>query len=145
MENNKKNENESMGFMDSISSMLDGLLYAFSVPEEPVLPLPPIAILIGSNKRPGLDRNKIYSEVTSEITKRSGIPTGDVFADGRNANDAMILLIIEKVIEGIHLDSVVNVVIPPGIPVLVAGANAGGPMVSLGITTGMGIGNGIIR
>lgn len=145
MSDNKKNENEPMEFTDSIGGVLDSLLGAFSIPEEPVLPLPPLAILMGAPRRPGLDKNKIYSEVIAEITEQSGIPTGDIFADGPNANDEMILLIIEKIIEGIHLDSVVNVVIPSGIPVEVYGTNSGGPMVSLGKTKGLGIGNGIIR
>lgn len=145
MGNNKKNENEPMEFTDSINGTLDTLLLAFSVPEEPIPPLPPDDILTGGPLRPGLDKNKIYSEVISELTEQSGIPTGDVFADGPNANDEMILLIIEKIIEGIHLDSVVNVVIPAGIAVKVEGANGGGNMVSLGATIGLAIGNGIIR
>ena len=145
MSNNKKNENEPRELTDSIGGVLDSLLGAFSIPEEPVLPLPPLAILTGAPRRPGLDKNKIYSEVIAEITEQSGIPTGDVFADGPNANDEMILLIIEKIIEGIHLDSVVNVVIPGGIPVQVLGSNAGGIMLSKGATTGLAIGNGIIR
>lgn len=145
MGNNKKNENEPMELTDSIDGVLNSLLGAFSIPEEPVLPLPPDAILYGSKLRPGLDKNKIYSEVIAEITEQCGILTGDVFADGPNANDEMILLIIEKIIEGIHLDSVVNVVIPDGIPVQVLGSNGGGIMLSKGATIGYGIGNGIIR
>jgi hypothetical protein len=142
---NKKNENEPMELTDSIGGVLDSLLGAFSIPEEPVLPLPPLAILTGAPRRPGLDKNKIYSEIISEITEQCGILTGDVFADGPNANDEMILLIVEKVIEAIHLDSVVNVVIPGGIPVQVLGSNGGGIMLAKGATTGLGIGNGIIR
>lgn len=145
MSNNKKNENESNDLTYSMNGVLDTLLTAFSVPEEPCKRLPEVAILGSGEKQPGLDKYKIYSEVIDEITKRTGIPTGDVFADGPNANDEMILLIIEKIIKNIHLDSVVNVVIPAGIPVKVSGFNSGGYMESVGVTMATSKGDGIIR
>jgi len=138
---NKKNENEPMDSLDSMNGVTNIILSAFNVPDEPITPLGPTEIEGGSKLRGGLDKNKIYSAVVAEITGKCGIPTGDVFADGPNANDKMILLIIDKIIEGFHLDSVVNVSIPAGIPVEVVGPNG----TSLGATTFSGFGNGIIR
>ena len=138
---NKKNENEPMDSLDSMNGVTNIILSAFNVPDEPIISLRPEEIEFGSKLRGGLDKNKIYSAITAEITKKTGILTGDVFADGPNANDKMILLIIDKIIEGFHLDSVVNVSIPAGIPVDVVGANG----LSKGATTFSGIGNGIIR
>jgi hypothetical protein len=58
----------------------------------------------------------------------------------------MILIIIEEVINALLNESVVNVVIPLGIGVTTTGVgNLGAPVISLGTTTTLGIGNGIIR
>lgn len=141
---NKKDENEDTGFLDSIDGVLDTLLAAFSVPEEPVAPLPPPLILIGAKLRPGVSTTSVVSNVIARQTE-AGLPVGDVFADGPNTNELMIKIIVEEVINTLLNECVVNVVIDPGIPVMVAGANGGGPMISMGYTTLYGSGNGIIR
>ena len=141
---NKKDENEDTGFLDSIDGVLDTLLAAFSVPEEPVAPLPPPLILIGAKLRPGVSTTSVVSNVIARQTE-AGLPVGDVFADGPNTNELMIKIIVEEVMNTLLNECVVNVVIDPGIPVMVAGANGGGPMISMGYTTLYGSGNGIIR
>ena len=141
---NKKDENEDTGFLDSIDGVLDTLLAAFSVPEEPVAPLPPPLILLGAKLRPGVSTTSVVSNVIARQTE-AGLPVGDVFADGPNTNELMIKIIVEEVINTLLNECVVNVVIDPGIPVVVAGANGGGPMISMGYTTLYGSGNGIIR
>ena len=141
---NKKDENEDTGFLDSIDGVLDTLLAAFSVPEEPVAPLPPPLILLGAKLRPGVSTTSVVSNVIARQTE-AGLPVGDVFADGPNTNELMIKIIVEEVINTLLNECVVNVVIDPGIPVMVAGANGGGPMISMGYTTLYGSGNGIIR
>ena len=141
---NKKDENEDTGFLDSIDGVLDTLLAAFSVPEEPVAPLPPPLILLGAKLRPGVSTTSVVSNVIARQTE-AGLPVGDVFADGPNTNELMIKIIVEEVINTLLNECVVNVVIDPGIPVIVTGANAGGPVISMGYTTLYGTGNGIIR
>ena len=141
---NKKDENADTGFLDSIDGVLDTLLAAFSVPEEPVSPLPPPLILLGGKLRPGVSTTSVISNVIARQSE-AGLPTGDVFADGPNSNELMIKIIVEEVVHTLLNECVVNVVIDPGIPVMVTGANGGGPMISMGYTTLYGSGNGIIR
>lgn len=141
---NKKDENQDTGFLDSIDGVLDTLLAAFKVPEEPVAPLPPPLIIAGGKLRPGISVQTIVSNVITRQAE-AGLPTGDVFADGPNSFQLISKIIVEEIINSLLNECVVNVVIDPGIPVMVAGANGGGPMVSMGYTTLYGSGNGIIR
>ena len=141
----KQDENESFGLLDSISGVLDVLLSAFSIPEEPIEPLPPPLIMIGARLRPGLSARTIAARI---ITRQSeaGLVAGDVFADGDNTSEFMEIIRIEEIIDALLNDSVVNVVIDPGVAVTSTGVgNLGAPVVSFGMTTTMGIGNGIIR
>jgi hypothetical protein len=141
----KQDENESPGLLDSITGVLDVLLSAFSIPEEPIEPLPPPLIMIGARLRPGLSARTIAARI---ITRQSeaGLVAGDVFADGDNTSEYMEIIRIEEIIDALLNDSVVNVVIDPGVAVMTTGVgNLGAPVVSFGMTTTMGIGNGIIR
>jgi hypothetical protein len=141
---NKKDENTDTGFLDSIDGVLDTLLAAFSVPEEPIQPLPPPLILLGAKLRPGISTTSVISNVIARQTE-AGLPVGDVFADGPNTNELMVKIIVEEIVNTLLNECVVNVVIDPGIAVMVTGANGGGPMISMGYTTLYGSGNGIIR
>jgi hypothetical protein len=141
---NKKDENVDTGFLDSIDGVLDTILAAFSVPEEPVTPLPPPLIMIGGKIRTGISKKSIISNVIARQSE-AGLPTGKVFADGPNSNEIMIKVIVEEIVNSLLNECVVNLVIDPLIPVMVVGANGGGPMVSMGYTTLYGSGNGIIR
>ena len=141
----KQDENESGGLLDSISGVLDVLLAAFSIPEEPIEPLPPPLIMIGGKLRPGLSAKTIAARIISRQSE-AGLVAGDVFADGGNTSEFMELIRIEEIIDALLNDSVVNVVVDPGVAVMTAGVgNLGAPVVSFGMTTTMGIGNGIIR
>jgi hypothetical protein len=141
----KQDENESSGLLDSISGVLDVLLSAFSIPEEPIEPLPPPLIMVGARLRPGLSARTIAARI---ITRQSeaGLVAGDVFADGDNTSEYMEIIRIEEIIDALLNDSVVNVVVDPGVAVMTTGVgNLGAPVVSFGMTTTMGIGHGIIR
>jgi hypothetical protein len=145
MDTTKIDENIGNDSIDSIDGVLNTILAAFTVPNIPIAPLPPPLILLGSNLRPGLSSESILSRIISRQSE-AGIVTGDVFADGPNTSEAMILIIIEEVINALLNESVVNVVIPLGIGVTTTGVgNLGAPVISLGTTTTLGIGNGIIR
>ena len=141
---NKKDENADTGFLDSIDGVLDTLLAAFSVPEEPIQALPPPLIMLGGKLRPGISTTSVVSNVIARQTE-AGLPVGDVFADGPNTNELMVKIIVEEIVNTLLNECVVNVVIDPGIAVMVTGANGGGPMISMGYTTLYGTGNGIIR
>jgi hypothetical protein len=131
--------------LSSISGVLKLILTAFSIPEEPVSPLPPPLIMVGAKLRPGLSASAISARIISRQSE-AGLPVGDIFADGPNTSEAMLTIIIDEIINSILTEAVVNVVIPPGISVTTVGVgNLGAPVVSQGATTIMGIGDGIIR
>ena len=146
VDENKKDENTSDdGFVSSIDGVLDTLLAAFSVPEEPVSPLPPPLIMLGGKLRPGISTLSIVSNIISRQSE-AGLPVVDVFADAGNSNEMLIKIIVEEVIHSLLNDCVVNVVIDPGVSVSTIGVgNLGAPVVSMGYTTTWGTGNGIIR
>jgi hypothetical protein len=58
----------------------------------------------------------------------------------------MLAIQCEEIINSLLNESVVNVVIPPGVGIVGFGVTSGGQQVVVqGFTTTMGIGNGIIR
>jgi hypothetical protein len=131
--------------LNSINGVLSIILDAFRIPEPPIEPLPPPLIMIGAKLRPGISAQGIAAEVISRQSE-SGRVVGDVFADGPNVEEAMELIRVTEIVNAILNQSRVDVVIPPGVPVTTVGiGNLGAPVVSQGATTGMGIGDGIIR
>lgn len=131
--------------INSISGVLNLILLAFSIPDEPVAPLPPALIMVGSKLRPGLSSATIASRIIARQSE-AGRQVGDVFADGPNNEEAMELIRIEEIVNSLQTEAVVNVVIPPGTSVSTIGVgNLGAPVASQGATTGMAVGNGIIR
>jgi len=136
---------ESNFNLTSIYGVLNMILSAFKLPETPVEPLPPPLIMVGSNLRPGVSSKQIASRIISRQSE-AGLVVGDVFADGPNTSEAMLAIQCEEIINAILTESVVNVVIPPGVGIMGVGlGNLGAPVLIQGVTTTMGIGNGIIR
>ena len=145
METNKQEEYPDESIFSSISGVLDLVLGAFTIPEIPVPPLPPPLIFTGARLRPGLSAKTIAARIISRQSD-AGLIAGDVFADGPNTTEFMMLIVMEEIIDALLNDSVVNVVIDPGVPVTTTGVgNLGAPVISMGATTSFGIGNGIIR
>jgi len=142
LEDVKNNSSFNLG---SISGVLNLILSAFSIPDEPVAALPPPLIMVGAKLRPGVSAQAVASRIIARQSE-AGRQVGDVFADGPNNEEAMELIRIEEIINTILTESVVNVVIPPGISVMTVGiGNLGIPVVSQGVTTTMAVGDGIIR
>lgn len=143
---NKKAPSSGSGFnLSGISGVLNLILTAFSIPDEPVSPLPPALIIVGAKLRPGLSSSAIAARIISRQSE-AGRPVGDVFTDGPNVEEAMELIRIEEIINALHTEAVVNVAIQPGTQVTTIGVgNLGIPVISQGATTAMAIGDGIIR
>lgn len=145
---NKKTSDSPIGGgfnLNSISGVLNVILTAFSIPSEPIAPLPPPLILVGGNLRPGLSAKAIAARIISRQSE-AGLQVGDVFADGPNTTEALLAITIEEIINALQTEAVVNVVIPPGVSVTTVGiGNLGAPVISQGASTNSGVGNGIIR
>lgn len=144
--NTQKKTKSTNGFnLNSISGVLNLILAAFSIPEEPVQALPPPLIMTGAKLRPGLSANKIAARIISRQSE-AGLPVGDVFADGPNTSEAMEAIRIEEIVNAIHTEAKVDVVIPPGTQVTAIGVgNLGAPVLVQGATTNMAVGDGIVR
>lgn len=137
-----KNDKFNIG---TITGVLNIISSAFSIPQEPIAPLPPPLIIIGGNLRTGLSAQAIASRIISRQSE-SGRQVGDVFADGPNNEEIMEVIRVEEIINALLTESVVNVALPPGIAVTTIGiGNLGAPVVSQGVTTNIGVANGIIR
>jgi len=136
----------STGFnFGQISNIIQIVQAAFVIPQKPVTPLPPPLILLGGNLRTGLSSKQIASRVISRQSE-AGAPVGDIWGDGENVMEGIISIICEEVVYAIQNESVVNVVVPPGIPLSAIGAgNTGAPVISQGYTTSYKEANGIIR
>jgi hypothetical protein len=131
--------------LSSIYGVLNMILTAFKLPDPPIEPLPPPLVMLGAPLRPGVSGKEIASRIISRQSE-AGLPVGDVFADGPNTSEAMLAIQSEEIINALLNESVVNVVIPPGVGVVGFGVTSGGQQVVIqGLTTTMGIGNGIIR
>ncbi len=100
--------------------------------------------MLGGSLRTGISSKELASRIISRQSE-AGLPVGNTFADGPNTNEALLVIQCEEIINALLNESVVNVVIPPGVGIIGVGVNAGGPVVVQGVTTTMGIGNGIIR
>jgi hypothetical protein len=135
----------SSGFnFSSISGVLNLISAAFQAPEPPIEPLPPPLIMVGAKLRPGLSPQAIAADIISKQSN-SGRVVGNVFADGPNVEETMELIRVQEIINAILTKAKIEVVIPPGVSVTAVGGNAGGPVVCQGVTTSMGIGDGVIR
>lgn len=131
--------------LTSIYGVLNIILSAFKLPQTPIEPLPPPLIMVGASLKPGVSSKEIASRIISRQSE-AGLPVGDVFADGPNSTEAMLSIQCEEIINSLLTESVVNVVIPPGIGLVGFGVTSGGQQVFVqGFTTTMGVGNGIMR
>jgi hypothetical protein len=131
--------------LSSISSILGVITAAFNIPKEPVSPLPPPLILTGANIRPGLTASVIASRIIARQSEAGLIP-GDVYGDGPNTSEAMLLIIVQEIINAILTEAKIEVVVPPGVAVTTVGVgNLGAPVLSQGATTNLGVGSGVIR
>jgi len=118
---------------------------AFSTPRTPLESLPPQLILVGARLRPGLSARNIASRVIARQSE-AGAPVGDVFSQNSNIMESMTVILIEEIISAMQLDAKIEVVVPPGVQVTTTGlGNMGGPVISQGATTNVGVGEGVIR
>lgn len=136
----------SSGFdFGSISNIIQIILAAFQLPQQPVTPLPPPLVMLGGSMRTGLSSKQIASRIISRQSE-AGAPSGDIWGDGENPMEGVITIMCEEVVNAIQTEAKVDVVVPPGIPLTSIGAgNLGAPVVSQGYTTSYKQANGIIR
>ena len=102
-------------------------------------------VAVTAQQRPGLSRNKIAAEIITDNAPL-GINTG-IMPDGtENVVNKFVYNVVEKVIDSLKEDGLVECVIPSGALLVEAkGANAGGPIEAIGTNINNAKGYGIIR
>ena len=136
----------SSGFdFGSISNIIQIVITAFKLPQQPVTPLPPPLIMLGGSLRTGISSKQITSRVISRQSEANA-PSGDIWGDGANPMEGLISIMCEEMVNAIQTEAKVDVVVPPGIPITAVGVgNLGAPVISQGYTTSYKQANGIIR
>lgn len=87
-------------------------------------------ILLGKF-RPGLDSNIISNGIISRF-EEAGIPSGPLEGGQPNVMEAFTKILIEEMVDAIQTDMRVDAALDTGLVVNSAGANAGGPVASIG-------------
>lgn len=130
--------------MASLTSIFDVISSVLDASRTPPPEIPSILLLAGAKLRPGLSPILIASKIISRQAE-AGAPVGVLPSGGRNISEAMEVIRVEEIIDALQSDARIDIAINPGIPLTAQGANAGGPVLSIGQTIGIGSGNGIIR
>jgi len=130
--------------MASINSIFTIISNALNASRTPPPEIPSLLLLAGAKLRPGLSPIMIAAKI---ITRQAdaGAPVGVLPSGAVNVSELMEAIRVEEIIKALQTDARVDVAILPGIPLTASGGNAGGTVVCVGLTTGVGSGNGIIR
>ena len=130
--------------MAGIGTIFKIISNALNASRTPPPVIPSLLLLAGSKLRPGLSSILIASKIISRQSE-VGAPVGVLPSGGVNISEMMEIIRIEEIINALQTDARIDVAIAPGIPLTASGGNAGGPVVCVGQTIGVGSGNGIIR
>lgn len=122
--------------MANINDILDSISSILNASRIPPPNIPPIMLLTGSKKRPGLSASMIAANIITRQTE-AGAPEGVLPSGNKNISELMEIIRVEEIIKALKNDARIDIAIPPGIQV-----TAGG---TVGITTSIGSGTGIIR
>lgn len=100
--------------------------------------------ILSQKVRPGLNSEVLANSIISRF-KEIGIPNGPLVNGSQNVMEAFVVVLCEEFIEAVQNDMRVDVGIFPGGTVNANGANAGGPVASVGATITVQEGVGIAR
>jgi hypothetical protein len=123
--------------VDIINSFLETALSPAPIIQPPI-------ILTGGPLKPGLNSRQITSRIISRKSE-AGAPTGILPSGAPSVDEKMERIRVEEIINAIISEARITVVIPPGTPVTTIGANAGGPVLSQGVTINLTQGYGVIQ
>lgn len=129
----------------TIRTVIDTTKSALDVIRKPVLKLAAFLIYATATRRPGLSKIAITSDIISDNAPL-GINTGQMPDGTENVVNQFVANVVEKVVDSLKDDALVECVIPTGsIIVNATGANAGGPIEAVGTNINNAKGYGIIR
>jgi len=125
-----------------LSSILKTIKTALNASRTPAPIIPPL-FLLKAVSRPGLSALTIANSIISRQSD-AGAPVGSLPDGTPSIAEKMERIRIEEIVKALKYDARIDIAIPPSIPVMTNGANAAGAVISVGMTTGIGTGVGII-
>ena len=128
-----------------IKNLLETVNTALDAARQPANTLVGFLIYATADHRPGISKLKITSEIISDNASL-GINTGQMPDGTENVVNQFVSNVVEKVVDTLKDDAMVECVIPSGsIIVSAKGANAGGPVVAVGTNINDAKGYGVVR
>lgn len=129
----------------NIKSLIELVNSALDAARKPATRIAAFLIYATAIQRPGISKIKISSEVISD-NATLGINTGQMPDGTDNVVNEFVYNVVEKVVDTLKDDAMVECVIPTGSLVVEAkGGNAGGPLVAIGTNINNAKGYGVIR
>lgn len=129
----------------NIKNLIKTVNTALDAARKPANKLAAFMIYVTAVNRPGISKIKITSEVISD-NETLGINTGQMPDGTDNVVNEFVNNVVEKVVDALKDDAMVECVIPMGSLIVQAnGANAGGPVVATGTNINNAKGYGVIR
>lgn len=128
-----------------IKNLLETVNTALDAARQPANTLVGFLIYATAVHRPGISKLKITSEIISDNASL-GINTGQMPDGTENVVNQFVSNVVEKVVDTLKDDAMVECVIPSGsIIVSAKGANAGGPVIAVGTNINDAKGYGVVR
>ncbi len=94
--------------------------------------------------RSGLNSDNLATNIIKRF-KEAGIPSGPLVNGATNVMEAFTVILAEEIVDAIQNEMRVDVAVFPGGMIQAAGANAGGPVASVGSTINAQSGIGIAK
>ena len=129
----------------NIKKLIESVDAALDAARKPANTLVGFMIYATAVHRPGISKLKITSDIIAD-NATLGINTGQMPDGTDNVVNQFVANVVEKVVDTLKDDAMVECVIPSGSVIVNAqGANAGGPVVAVGTNINNAKGYGIIR
>jgi hypothetical protein len=134
-----------MALKQTIRSVLDTVNAALDVAKKPVTSIAAFLIYATAVQRPGISKITIASNIIADNAEL-GINTGQMPDGTDNVVNKFVSNVVEKVVDTLKDDAMVECVIPIGSVIVNAtGGNAGGPVEAVGTNINYAKGYGVIR
>ena len=129
----------------NIKKLIESVDTALDAARKPANTLVGFMIYATAVHRPGISKLKITSDIIAD-NATLGINTGQMPDGTENVVNQFVANVVEKVVDTLKDDAMVECVIPSGSVIVNAqGGNAGGPVVAIGTNINNAKGYGIVR
>ena len=125
--------------IENIANGLGAIIGANLAKTTPV----PSPLLAAAPLKSGLSARRVIKNVIPRL-EQLGIPIGAQADGSDNIYLKVLLVLVEEIYNDIVGNAKLQIYVPPGIALSASGANAGGVVVSVGVTTSPIEGGGII-